>query len=480
MKIRLENCTFEKYILGMESSFLRLCSLAIDNFKNVIRGDIDFSFGKTDTEFGQKSSVTALYGQNGSGKTSVIYALDLLKRTINGLPLWSDMDKCITAGQNVSTFTFAFILYKDYNPQKKITYSFSVKQKNGDTFAACYENEKISVSEIDDSGKWSYMNCIFEYNRDGNSVPGFLPKNKFEQTVKGNPNFMVDITVADKLAKMTNASFLFSKDFLNCLERGENRELSEIIRHLKKYASSNLFVINNTHSGIISCNDILPIAVKHKKNQDLVVGDIIISQQAPTQTDENSFALIQKVIANIGIVMGALVPGLNFAAKEISKNILPNGSNGILFELVAVHDDKKIPIRYESEGIKKLFSVIYMITEMYNNPATCVAIDELDAGVFEHLLGELLNIIDETGAGQLIITSHNLRPLEVISKECVVCTTTNASNRYIRLKNIKPSNNLRDCYIRALNLGGQDENLSIQADGAKIRRALRKAEKNAD
>ena len=55
--------------------------------------------------------------------------------------------------------------------------------------------------------------------------------------------------------------------------------------------------------------------------------------------------------------------------------------------------------------------------------------DELDAGISEVLLGTLLHTIEETGKGQLIFTSHNLRPLEVLSKDNIVFTTTNPSNR---------------------------------------------------
>ena len=46
-------------------------------------------------------------------------------------------------------------------------------------------------------------------------------------------------------------------------------------------------------------------------------------------------------------------------------------------------------------------------------------------GVFEYLLGEMLNIISEKGKGQLIFTSHNLRPLETIDKGFIAFTTTN-------------------------------------------------------
>ncbi len=67
----------------------------------------------------------------------------------------------------------------------------------------------------------------------------------------------------------------------------------------------------------------------------------------------------------------------------------------------------------------------------------------------------------------------------MLNKNNVIFTTTNPENRYIRLKNVRPTNNLRDCYIRALNLGGQDEELALQAKTAAIRRTLRKAGENA-
>ncbi len=66
---------------------------------------------------------------------------------------------------------------------------------------------------------------------------------------------------------------------------------------------------------------------------------------------------------------------------------------------------------YSIIGIKKIVSILQLLIVVYNNPSITVAIDELDSGIFESLLGELLNIISEKGKGQLIFTSHNLRPL---------------------------------------------------------------------
>lgn len=50
----------------------------------------------------------------------------------------------------------------------------------------------------------------------------------------------------------------------------------------------------------------------------------------------------------------------------------------------------------------------------------------------------------------MIFTAHNLRPLETIDKGFVAFTTTNMNNRYIRLTNVKGTNNLRDFIIEIL------------------------------
>ncbi|UKI51156.1 MAG: ATP-binding protein [Clostridium sp.] len=69
--------------------------------------------------------------------------------------------------------------------------------------------------------------------------------------------------------------------------------------------------------------------------------------------------------------------------------------------------------------------MLQLLIVIYNNSSVTVAIDELDSGVFEYLLGEILRIISDNGKGQLIFTSHNLRPLETLNKAFVAFTTTN-------------------------------------------------------
>ena len=102
-----------------------------------------------------------------------------------------------------------------------------------------------------------------------------------------------------------------------------------------------------------------------------------------------------------------------------------------------------IPIRMESEGIIKIVSILNVLIQAFGHPSICLVIDELDAGIFEYMLGDLLDIFRKSAKGQLIFTSHNLRALEMLDKESIMFSTVNPYNRYIHMKNVKESNNLR-------------------------------------
>lgn len=63
-----------------ERPIVRIESIEVKNFKNVGYGYLDFE--NTKKEY--KSSILGLYGQNGSGKTALIDALELLRLALSG------------------------------------------------------------------------------------------------------------------------------------------------------------------------------------------------------------------------------------------------------------------------------------------------------------------------------------------------------------------------------------------------------------
>lgn len=132
-------------------------------------------------------------------------------------------------------------------------------------------------------------------------------------------------------------------------------------------------------------------------------------------------------------------------------------------------------LEWNRGNYKNNFNLKCINSKLFSDPSICLAIDELDAGIFEYILGELLQIFDESAKGQLIFTSHNLRALEMLEKESIMFSTTNSSNQYIHMKNIKQSNNLRDVYLRSITLGGQKEEIYKETSSLKIARAFRRA-----
>ena len=178
----------------------------------------------------------------------------------------------------------------------------------------------------------------------------------------------------------------------------------------------------------------------------------------------------------MNIVLDKIIPGLTISIKNLGKIIDQNGEYGVQIQLMSLREGmKEIPLQYESDGIKKIISVLHLLIQMFNTSIT-VAIDELDAGIFEYLLGEILHIIQDHGKGQLIFTSHNLRPLETLDRCFIAFTTINPENRYTRMYNVKTTNNLRDLYYRDIMLGSnQNEELYMPTNNSEIALAFHEA-----
>jgi hypothetical protein len=242
---------------------------------------------------------------------------------------------------------------------------------------------------------------------------------------------------------------------------------------IKQYARMNLFVIRNSRSGMINANLIIPFCFQLSDSERIEGGDLAVALSEPTTVPERVLSTVKNVIENLNNVLKEIIPELMIKIKEYGEELNENGDPVIKIELLAERGDIKIPLRYESAGIKKIISILSAMIAMYNKPGICLAVDELDAGIFEYLLGEILEIIQDRAKGQLVFTSHNLRPLEKLNKESLIFTTTNPQNRYIRFTNVKETNNLRSFYYRTINLGGQEEEVYERTEKPRIARAFK-------
>ena len=271
----------------------------------------------------------------------------------------------------------------------------------------------------------------------------------------------MELFLTKRLAQEQSRSFIFSREMMNRFRKSCEIEIYlNILNGLSTFGNRELFIIDTQHEGLINMNA-LPLAFKYKEKNSEAVGNLLLPLNKPASIPEEATELVKNIIDNMNIVLRPAV------SKE--------GKIGRLIQLMSLKNEKAIPFQYESEGIKKIVSILQLLIVVYNNPSITVAIDELDSGIFEYLLGELLNIISEKGKGQLIFTSHNLRPLETIDKGFIAFTTTNPDNRYIRMTNVKVNNNLRDFYYRDIVLGEQSEPVYSPTNNYEIALAFREA-----
>lgn len=459
----------------MKDVIVRLTKIQINNLKNVENGVIELASSKSHGDY-FTSDIMGIYGQNGSGKTTVIDAIELLKYMLSGHSLPDEIINYISIDKDRSTCAFDFLICRN-NTRVKVIYTFALR-RNGNTFDIV--SEQIKYKLIDDPA--SMLKVLMEYDNDKEQL--LKPINQLNSVLSANSRNTrkqddneVDFKVAKLLAQKEKRSFFFSGDgqriFMNNLIDPTIGNL--ILLSLRNYALANLFVVKNKHSAPISLDLGVPFSLRYVQEDGIVIGDIFVLFASPTVLPRRQFDILCEIIQNINIVLKTIVPDLELEIKAHGIEGTVTGDDGVRCEIFSKKSSRSIPLRYESEGIIKIISILNILIAMYNDPTTTVVIDELDCSIFEYLLGELLSIIEESGRGQLIFTSHNLRPLEKLNKNSLMFTTSNPANRYIRLSNIKRNNNLRSVYIRSINLGGQEEDIYDATERYKIRAALRRA-----
>lgn len=460
----------------MKRGRVRIEKIEVENFKNVKKGQISLKNNRKN----YKSSILGIYGQNGSGKTALIDAIMLLKLALCGQGVPLQYADYIHVESEYARLKFDLsVEIPEMDTSYRVVYEFKLRKEQNDNNQNISESESFKSVVYDEILSCSYVRgeekCRMAHIINTCSKEVFTPRNKYQELVGKDKSLVTDLQVAKRIALATSRSFIFSRELLTIIrEKCTHPVYRELLEMLVDYGNFELFVINTQNNGLITMNA-LPVAFKYESENTGVVGNIMLPLDEAETIPKEAAELIEKIIPNMNLVLSQIVPGLTISMYNFGPQVLKNGNIGCRVQLMSKKNSKEIPLRYESEGIKKIVSILQLLIVVYNKPSITVAIDELDAGVFEYLLGELLRIISEKGKGQLIFTSHNLRPLETLDRGFIAFTTTNPENRYIRMINVKENNNLRDFYYRDIVLGEQSEVVYEPTNNYEIALAFREA-----
>jgi AAA15 family ATPase/GTPase len=469
----------------MNNTTVRIDHIVIKDFKSTRYGEVSLAKGAKDHD----ASIAGLYGQNGSGKTALIDAIALLKLALTATPIPVQYADFVNVDAESAYFKFEFsIIDKNRSASYKTKYEFSLRKIPNESLSNASEpihetepyraelfNEVLSCSYESPDTKLKMQNIV-----NAQAAEPFGPHTKLTALTGGQKPTITNLLVAKKLAARTATSFVFSNDLIDVVRKNcQDEHYITLFNALVFYGNACLFVIDTRTSGLISFNA-QPFAFRVDNEAGRRFGQLAIPLNQPAQLSEEDYELTKIIVNNMNIVLTQIIPGLTVGIVDLGKQLSPKGNPMNRVEFISRRNGKVIPLRYESEGIKKIVSILQLLIVMYNNDSVTVAIDELDSGIFEYLLGELLRIISQRGKGQLIFTSHNFRPLETLDKSFIVFATANPDNRYIRMTNIKTNNNLRDYYYRDIMLGEQEEPIYETTNNSEIALAFREAGVSCD
>lgn len=469
----------------MENKYsVRIMRSEIRNFKNVNYGEVPYmNYGSINSKGTiDKTDIVGVYGQNGSGKTALVESLDILKHIIRGASIPYETYAGILSRENPVSITTDFFI-EIGELKYKVNYVVYIRANDEQKKIEIYK-EKLTYWSKGSSWK-TERDLAFE-NPYYNNTDLLVQKN-----LSITSEHMKKLETIPFLTSMQNLALIcaqkFVSVFFNPLVLRTTRELEEnsetiafrdVINGIMQFGLVDLNVIKVNQLGTINHNQIIPINV-HRETENAIIQECInLNIAGSTEIAENNYEQVRSTISAINTAIRSIVPNLQIELEKKMEIERPDGTKAVQVEVYSVRENKRFLIRYESEGIKRIISILNYLIAVFNNPGVCLVVDEMDSGIFEYLLGELLGLMNKEMKGQLIFTSHNLRVLEKLDSKNIVCSTVNPDNRYIRLTGIEKNNNKRDFYIRAITVGGQKEDLYDEEDLIAMGYAFRKAGKS--
>lgn len=490
-------------------------SIELTNVKNVGHGRIKFR----DSPFGTR--VTGIYGQNGSGKTTVVDAFECVRALMCGEPLGQRSADLIGPSSSLATIGVELEVTRGSAASLGLSDAVGASVAEGQPFFMGYsfsfdapEGQARLVGEtvaVRSRGvpKRVLYGCAYDQQR---RVRGMLPASRWRALrALAGQDAELELMVAQRSGDRRAASKVFCDAMMGfalaARERYEARQaagklsrsageayantlvpLMDCVTLAATFAKDKLVVCNTQRNAVLAFNVFTFSApdsmqgpwASGSPSSSPILRDVTLSVDKTTVVSAEVFQAVQATVATINRVLCQLVPGLSIEVRQLHDETLDCGAAGKRIEVLSHRGEVVVPFRTESEGIKKIVSMLGWLIDVYNDDSSCLVVDEIDSGVFEFLLGELLEVVSQRGRGQLIFTAHNLRALECLPSGCLVFTTVNPQNRYIRFRGSGASNNLRNQYLRAINLGGQKEPVYQPTSSADIDAAFFGAGCSAD
>lgn len=320
-------------------------------------------------EEGDIPNLIGIFGPNGTGKTSVLEALLSVKNFVVGNPINPKL-----VGNYDSFAKISLEIVDNVN----LIYNFFVKFSRNDIIS-----EKLV---IDDCEIYSIGEGSFNY-----------------------PKIFSNVTDVKTLLDKGSLQSIFFRE--SCFD---------IIR----------LRLNNSN---------LDLFVKFFKNLTYISANYAYNGAIPIRLGDKMYNLLKRLHLTYDWYnhLSLVYNRLNIVLKKLLKRELilcdrgPVIDNVREYQTMVRYKDILIDITEESLGIKRLILYLIYLIPLMDDSDSCLCIDEIDSGIFELLLKELLLATDSTLSGQFVFTAHNFEAINVLQSESVVIATLDDNDRFI-------------------------------------------------
>ena len=413
------------------------------NFKSL--KDIKFNLNKTKT---QTNKFIAIYGENGSGKTNIVELFKFLQQSamsrvadilINKIPIEISKIQEEMVEQLPREIKQLSLLSMNYNEYRmldekeptEIKYGFKIDDKDGFYYIK-FTDEIIEEKLYFLAGKQN--GYLFDITKKGEEINKTLNKNIFLNE-QYNKKLMEIIDMY--WGKYSFISLLF----FEMIEKNKDYVFNNISKNIIKVIIQIMEMTVHVDKGTVRM--ISDSLVKERKLTNIQRGYIKKEELDVLEKCEN--------VLNIFFTQGYA------DVKEVKYNITEK-EDKIYYELYFYKmiggELRSIPSKLESAGTRRILEQFDALIGALLGET--VIIDEIDNGIHDVLMKNIIMSIKDEITGQLIITTHNTLLLEVLPKENIYILSTDYNGNKIinSLKDygikIQKNNNARDLYFKGL------------------------------
>ena len=413
------------------------------NFKSL--KDIEFNLNKTKTKTNQFISI---YGENGSGKTNIVELFKFLQQSamaraidiaMNKLPkeffkMQEEMaDSMPIEIRQIFQLSLDLREYRmlDEKEETEIEYGFKINNKEGFYYIK-FNNEIIEEKLYYIAGKQRAY--LFELKKEDNKIIKTLNKNIFMND-KYNEELIDEI---DKYWGKYSFLSLFSFEMV---EKNKEYIDNNISKNITEVIDKIWEMTVHVDKGI---SKIMAASLEKVKKLDNIQRGFV---------EKNQLNELNKYENVLNIFFTQAYADI----KEVKYNIIEK-EDKIYYELyfnkMIGGKIKSIPSKMESEGTRRILN--QFDTLIGSLLGETVIIDEIDNGIHDVLMKNIIMSIKDEITGQLIITTHNTLLLEILPKEYIYILSTDYNgNKTINSINdyeikVQKNNNARDLYFKGV------------------------------